>query len=228
MSATTVSPQRRRRILHAHQLRQTGATTRSIAQVLNVAPSTIHDDLRLLEQHWQEIAQQAAADALLTALGALQISLNSFFHSQPNGANPFAANQRELIMVCRELRQTVNQIHKLQPEDPTQDSSPEPPDYPDDQLADAERHRTPSDTVGQNRTQPNTTEQDRTQSNVAAPPSPDSEPPLSPELFAEALEFIAKHQRLEGDPPPSPPNRAARRAQQRRQRKKSPQPATSR
>ena len=224
MSAATVSPQRRRRILHAHQLRQTGATTRSIAQVLNVAPSTIHDDLRLLEQHWQEIAQQAAADALLTALGALQISLNSFFHSQPSGANPFAANQRELIMVCRELRQTVNQIHKLQPEDPPE----EPPDYPDDQLADAERHQTPSDTVGQNRTQPNTTEQDRTGSRPAAPPSPDSEPPLSPELFAEALEFIAKHQRLEGDPPPSPPNRAARRAQQRRQRKKSPQPATSR
>ena len=223
MSATTASPQRRRRILHAHQLRQTGATTRSIAQVLNVAPSTIHDDLRLLEQHWQEIAQQAAADALLTALGALQISLNSFFHSQPNGANPFTANQRELIMVCRELRQTVNQIHKLQPEDPPE----EPPDYPDDQLADAERHRTPSDTVGQNRTQPNTTEQDRTGSRPTAPPSPDSEPPLSPELFAEALEFIAKHHRLEGDPP-SPPNRAARRAQQRRQRKKSPQPATSR
>ena len=223
MSATQVSPQRRRRILHAHQLRQTGATTRSIAQVLNVAPSTIHDDLRLLEQHWQEIAQQAAADALLTALGALQLSLNSFFHSQPNGANPFAANQRELIMVCRELRQTVNQIHKLQPEDPPE----EPPDYPDDQLADAERHRTPSDTVGQNRTQPNTTEQNRTGSNPTAPPSPDSEPPLSPELFAEALEFIAKHQRLEGDPP-SPPNRAARRAQQRRQRKKSPQPVTSR
>ena len=224
MSATTVSPQRRRRILHAHQLRQTGATTRSIAQVLQVAPSTIHDDLRLLEQHWQDIAQQAAADALLTALGALQISLNSFFHPQPNGANPFAANQRELIMVCRELRQTVNQIHKLQPEDPPE----EPPDYPDDQLADAERHRTPSDTVGQNRTQPNTTEQDRTESHPTAPPSPDSEPPLSPELFAEALEFLAKHQRLEGDPPPSPPNRAARRAQQRRQRKKSPQPATSR
>ena len=222
MSTTTVSPQRRRRILHAHQLRQTGATTRSIAQVLNVAPSTIHDDLRLLEQHWQEIAQQAAADALLTALGALQISLNSFFHSQPNGANPFAANQRELIMVCRELRQTVNQIHKLQPEDPPE----EPPDYPDDQLADAERHRTPSDTVGQNRTQPNTTEQDRTPPTLAEPPSPDSEPPLSPELFAEALEFIAKHHRLEGDPPP-PPNRAARRAQQRRQRKKSPQPAAS-
>ena len=224
MSATQVSPQRRRRILHAHQLRQTGATTRSIAQVLNVAPSTIHDDLRLLEQHWQDIAQQAAADALLTALGALQISLNSFFHPQPNRANPFTANQRELILVCRELRQTVNQIHKLQPED----SPEEPPDYPDDQLADAEPHRTPSDTVGQNRTQPNTTEQDRTQSNVAEPPSPDSEPPLSPELFAEALEFIAKHHRLESDPPPSPPNRAARRAQQRRQRKKSPQPATSR
>ena len=221
MSATQVSPQRRRRILHAHQLRQTGATTRSIAQVLQVAPSTIHDDLRLLEQHWQEIAQQAAADALLTALGALQLSLNSFFHSQPNGANPFAANQRELIMVCRELRQTVNQIHKLQPEDPPE----EPPDYPDDQLADAEHHRTPSDTVGQNRTQPNTTEQDRTPPTLAAPSSPDSEPPLSPELFAEALEFIAKHQRLEGDPTPSPPNRAARRAQQRRQRKKSPQPA---
>ena len=225
MSATQVSPQRRRRILHAHQLRQTGATTRSIAQVLNVAPSTIHDDLRLLEQHWQEIAQQAAADALLTALGALQLSLNSFFHSQPNGANPFAANQRELIMVCRELRQTVNQIHKLQPEDPTQDSPQDPPDYPDDQLADAEHHRTPSDTVGQNRTQPNTTEQDRTQSNPAAPPSPDSDQLFSPELYAEALEFLAKHQRLEGDPAPSPPNRAARRAQQRRQRKKSPQPA---
>ncbi len=224
MSAAQVSPQRRRRILHAHQLRQTGATTRSIAQVLQVAPSTIHDDLRLLEQHWQEIAQQAAADALLTALGALQLSLNSFFHSQPNGANPFAANQRELIMVCRELRQTVNQIHQLQPEDPPE----EPPDYPDDQLADAERHRTQPNTVGQNRTQPNTTEQDRTQSNVAEPPSPDSEPLLSPELFAEALEFIAKHHRLEGDPAPPPPNRAARRAQQRRQRKKSPQPATSR
>ena len=139
MSAATISPKQRQRILHAHYLRQTGAGPKNIAVNLQVAPATIHEDLHLLEQHRHDIARQAA-----------------------------------------------NQLYKHSLAD-----------YPDDQLAALEPHRTRSNRIEQDRTGSNrieqdrtgsnTIEQDRTQSITPNPPRPDRDHiPTPPEAIAAA------------------------------------------
>ena len=222
MSATTISPQQRQRILHAHYLRQAGATTQNIAANLDATPAAIQADLRLLEQHWHDITRQAANDALLSSLAALQFALAATLQPQPDGSYRYASQLNDLLPLCRELRQTANQIHKHSLFD--NPNRPEPTlDYPDDQLAAPEPDRTTSNTIEQDRTQPNKIEQDRTQSNTPNPPRPDrtSAPnpkntpetensQISPELYAEAVKFLEENADfLAGPPPPMPPEAIA-------------------
>ena len=227
-----ISPQQRQRILSAHYLRQAGATTQNIAANLEIAPSTVQADLRLLEQHWHDITRQAANDALLSSLAALQFALAATLQPQPDGSYRYASQLNDLLPLCRELRQTANQIHKHSLFD--NPNRPEPTlDYPDDQLAAPEPDRTTSNTIEQDRTQSNTIEQDRTQSNTAEqdrttpntpePPRPDKNPTpttqntpesenfqIPPELYAEALEFLKENADfLAGPPPPMPPEAIA-------------------
>ena len=219
MSADTISPQQRQRILHAHYLRQAGATTQNIAANLETTPSAVQDDLRLLEQHWHDITRQAANDALLSSLAALQFALAATLQPQPDGSYRYASQLNELLPLCRELRQTANQIHKHSLSD-----NPEPTlDYPDDQLTAPEPDRTQSNTIEQDRTQSNTAEQDRTTPNTPNPPRPDRNPALnpkntpetensqiSPELYAEAVKFLEENADfLAGPPPPMPPEAIA-------------------
>ena len=232
MSAATISPQQRQRILHAHYLRQAGATTQNIAANLEADPAAIQADLRLLEQHWHDITRQAANDALLSSLAALQFALAATLQTQPDGSYRYASQLNDLLPLCRELRQTANQIHKHSLFD--NPNRPEPAlDYPDDQLAAPEPDRTQSNTIEQDRTQSNTIEQDRTQSNTAeqdrttsntpTPPRPDRNPApnpkntpetensqISPELYAEAVKFLEENADfLAGPPPPMPPEAIA-------------------
>ena len=232
MSAATISPQQRQRILSAHYLRQAGATTQNIAANLEADPADIQADLRLLEQHWHDITRQAANDALLSSLAALQFALAATLQPQPDGSYRYASQLNELLPLCRELRQTANQIHKHSLLD--NPNRPEPTlDYPDDQLTAPEPDRTQSNTIEQDRTQPNTVEQDRTQSNTAEqdrttpntpnPPRPDRNPApnpkntpetensqISPELYAEAVKFLEENADfLAGPPPPMPPEAIA-------------------
>ena len=219
MSATTISPQQRQRILHAHYLRQAGATTQNIAANLEADPTDIQADLRLLEQHWHDFTRQAANDALLSSLAALQFALAATLQPQPDGSYRYASQLNELLPLCRELRQTANQIHKHSLSD-----NPEPTlDYPDDQLAAPEPDRTQSNTIEQDRTQSNTAEQDRTTPNTPNPPRPDRNPApnpkntpetensqISPELYAEAVKFLEENADfLAGPPPPMPPEAIA-------------------
>ncbi len=229
MSAATISPQQRQRILSAHYLRQAGATTQNIAANLDADPAAIQADLRLLEQHWHDITRQAANDALLSSLAALQFALAATLQPQPDGSYRYASQLNDLLPLCRELRQTANQIHKHSLSD-----RPEPTlNYPDDQLTAPEPDRTQSNTIEQDRTQSNTIEQDRTQSNTAEqdrttpntpnPPRPDRNPApnpkntpetensqISPELYAEAVKFLEENADfLAGPPPPMPPEAIA-------------------
>ena len=222
MSAAAISPQQRQRILSAHYLRQAGATTQNIAANLEIAPSTVQADLRLLEQHWHDITRQAANDALLSSLAALQFALAATLQPQPDGSYRYASQLNDLLPLCRELRQTANQIHKhsllANP------NRPEPTtDYPDDQLTAPEPDRTQSNTIEQDRTQSNTAEQDRTTPNTPTPPLPDRNPAptpkntpetensqISPELYAEAVKFLEENAEfLAGPPPPMPPEAIA-------------------
>ena len=163
MGADTISPQQRQRILSAHYLRQTGATTQNIAANLEATPTAIQADLRLLEQHWHDITRQAANDALLSSLAALQFALAATLQPQPDGSYRYASQLNELLPLCRELRQTANQIHKHSLFD--NPNRPEPTlDYPDDQLAAPEPDRTQSNTIDQDRSGSNTIEHNRSQS----------------------------------------------------------------
>ena len=236
MSAATISPQQRQRILHAHYLHQAGAGPKNIAANLQSDPATIQEDLQLLEQHWHDIARQAANDALLSSLAALQTALTNFLQPHPDGRYRYAPKLEELLPLCRELRQTAHQLHKHsqidRPESPT--------DHPDDQLAAPEPDRSKSITVDHsrsqsikidhsrsqsiridhNRSQSITVEQNRTTSDTPKPPRPDRNPAptppkntpetensqISPELRAEALEFLEENAHLLADPlPPIPP-----------------------
>ena len=209
MSATTISPQQRQRILHAHYLRQAGATTQNIAANLEADPAAIQADLRLLEQHWHDITRQAANDALLTSLAALQFALAATLQPQPDGSYRYASQLNDLLPLCRELRQTANQIHKHSLSD-----HPEPTlDYPDDQLTAPEPDRTQSNTAEQDRTRPNTPEPPRPDRNPAPTPknTPETEnSQISPELYAEAVKFLEENADfLAGPPPPMPPEAIA-------------------
>ena len=222
MSAT-ISPHQRQRILHAHYLRQAGATTQNIAANLEADPAAIQADLRLLEQHWHDITRQAANDALLSSLAALQFALAATLQPQPDGSYRYASQLNDLLPLCRELRQTANQIHKHSLS--TNPNRPEPTTaYPDDQLAAPEPDRTQSNTIEQDRTQSITVEQNRTTSNTPNPPRPDRNPAptppkntpetensqISPELYAEAVKFLEENADfLAGPPPPMPPEAVA-------------------
>ena len=219
MSAATISPQQRQRILSAHYLRQAGATTQNIAANLEADPAAIQADLRLLEQHWHDITRQAANDALLSSLAALQFALAATLQPQPDGSYRYASQLNDLLPLCRELRQTANQIHKHS----LSDNPEQTLDYPDDQLTAPEPDRTQSNNIEQDRTQPNTAEQDRTTPNTPNPPRPDRNPAptpqntpetensqISPELYAEAVKFLEENADfLAGPPPPMPPEAIA-------------------
>ena len=208
MSSQLISPRRRRRILNAHQLRENGATIRQIAKHLGVSPSTIHLDLRLLEEQWYAIEKQAADDSLLTALAALRNLLATSGSSRPG--QPF--NHRDFVLICRELRQTAAQITKRG----TLSRPSQLAEYDDDQLANpdplAEQEQIPSNTIepdrsksitidqdrsqsitiDQDRSQSITIDQDRTTSNAPQPPRPDKEPPQIPEM-SEISDYLAEH-----------------------------------
>ena len=160
------SPRQRRRILRAHQLRQRGASIRHIAQQLNASPSTIHSDLRTLEQHWQPILQHAARDALIAQIADLQDDIALYRSAAPTDLDQQRLQRRELAALRRELRLTAAALNRCEP---TPDD--EPADYPDDELADK--------LVEHDRTQPNTIERHRTESNGIEhpqPPRPDRNP----------------------------------------------------
>lgn len=146
-----LSPGQRRRILRAHQLRQRGATIRAIAQQLNAAPSTIHSDLRTLEQHWQSILQHTTRDALTAQLADLQRDIAIYRSAAPKDLQQRQAQRSELAALRRELRLTAAALARCEA---TPDEAPD--NYPDHELADAlaEPDRTQPNNIERNRTPP--------------------------------------------------------------------------
>ena len=77
------SPQRRRRILHAHELRQAGQSLRQIADTLGVSHATIHADLKLFETDWSDIAEQTADDFLFEHVTLLRRRVHRLLQEDP-------------------------------------------------------------------------------------------------------------------------------------------------
>ena len=88
-----LSPQRRRRALRAHELRQHCFTIREIAAELHVSPTTIHDDLRAVETHQADFARATAQDALLQHLALLRRRIHELTTDPLKPLEPFAAQQ---------------------------------------------------------------------------------------------------------------------------------------
>ena len=86
-----LSPQRRRRALRAHELRQHHFTIREIAAELHVSPTTVHDDLRAIETHQAEFARATAQDALLQHLALLRHRIHELITNPLKPLEPFAA-----------------------------------------------------------------------------------------------------------------------------------------
>ena len=78
-----LSPQRRRRALHAHQLRQQGLPLRQIAQQLSVSRTAVHNDLRAFETHRPQLIQTLADDKLLDHAQRLEQRLDQLLSEHP-------------------------------------------------------------------------------------------------------------------------------------------------
>ncbi len=90
-----LSPQRRRRALRAHELRQHHFTIREIAAELHVSPATVHDDLRAIETHQAEFARATAQDALLQHLALLRHRIHELITNPLKPLEPFAAQNSD-------------------------------------------------------------------------------------------------------------------------------------
>ena len=158
-----ISPRRRRRILEAQRMRQSGLSLRDIADSLGVSPATVHADLKLLETHWSDVTAQAADDLLLEHLAQLRERIGQLLRHDPEeifsrfivsaGGGYYRtwtsklsaadlvrlhqARAAELTTLFRETRRTIQDIHRRARERraETAETSAETT-YPDDELTD--------------------------------------------------------------------------------------------
>ena len=145
-----ISPQRRRRTLREHQLRQNGHTLEQIADKVNVSIATVHADLRLLETNWSDFAQATRNDLLLQQIIRVNRRIGQLINGGvaglklcatiDEGLRARALYSQELNAACRELRLL---LRELPAEVPISGEiiELEPAEYPDHELADPERPR---------------------------------------------------------------------------------------
>ncbi len=169
-----ITPQRRRRALECQKLRQQGYVIRDIATLLDVSPATVHADLKLLETNWSDVTGQAADDMLLEHLDQLRTRLTALLENDPldifhrfiisagNGSlrtwvdqlsasdlvRIHQARASEITSLFREIRRTINDIHRRGLErqaglagatfdgEPDELADAEPRDVPDHDLTD--------------------------------------------------------------------------------------------
>ncbi len=194
------SPQRRRRILHAHELRQAGQSLRQIATALGVSHATIHADLKLLETDWSGIAEQTADDFLFEHVTLLRRHVHRLLQEDPNKpleafsfltdggkvtpllphtapaqiARLHEVHHRAIATALREYRLILRELRPAAKARALADAEAEAFDYPDDQLLDAPRPKALPDPA---KTQPKLNEPDHLR--PAGPPT--FEPAQTPE-----------------------------------------------
>ncbi len=159
------SPQRRRRILHAHELRQAGQSLRQIATALGVSHATIHADLKLLETDWSGIAEQTADDFLFEHVTLLRRHVHRLLQEDPTKpleafsfltdggkvtpllphtapaqiARLHEVHHRAIATALREYRLILRELRPAAKARALADAEAEAFDFPDDQLLDAPR-----------------------------------------------------------------------------------------
>ena len=159
------SPQRRRRILHAHELRQAGQSLRQIATALNVSHATIHADLKLFETDCSGIAEQTADDFLFEHVTLLRRHVHRLLQEDPTKpleafsfltdggkvtpllphtapaqiARLHEVHHRAIATALREYRLILRELRPAAKARALADADAEAFDFPDDQLLDAPR-----------------------------------------------------------------------------------------
>ena len=223
------SPQRRRRILHAHELRQAGQSLRQIATTLGVSHATIHADLKLFETDWSDIAEQTADDFLFEHVTLLRRRVHRLLQEDPTKpleafsfvtdggrVTPLAERtapaqiarlhevyHRAIATALREYRLVLRELRPAAKARALADAEAESFDYPDDQLVDAPRPKALPDPA---KTQPKLNEP-----NQLRPPGPPTfDPSPTPEQRErQTLSMMADYQRSKTKPTnpdqPQPP-----------------------
>ena len=214
------SPQRRRRILHAHELRQAGQSLRQIATTLGVSHATIHADLKLLETDWSDIAEQTADDFLFEHVTLLRRRVHRLLQEDPtkplegfsfltNGGRvtPLLPNtapaqiarlhevhHRAIATALREYRLILRELRPAAKARALADAEAEAFDCPDDQLTDAPRPKALPDPA---KTQPKLNEP-----NHLRPTGPPAfEPSPTPEQRErQTLSMMADYKRSKTNP----------------------------
>ncbi len=214
------SPQRRRRILHAHELRQAGKSLRQIAETLGVSHATIHADLKLFETDWSEIAEQTADDFLFEHVTLLRRRLHRLLQEDPTKpleafsfvtdggrvtplvertapaqiARLHEVHHRAIATALREYRLILRELRPAARARALADAEAEAFDYPDDQLTDAPRPKALPDPA---KTQPKLNEPN--QLRPTGPPA--FEPSPTPEQRErQTLSMMADYKRSKTNP----------------------------
>ena len=186
-----LTPQRRTRIIHAQLLHHQGHSLRQIAEHFNVSHSTVHDDLRLFDTQYPEIAQSLAHAMAVNHA----ISINTFLEQliEQGPLSPFAdiygqnaAGEQvpvaqtinlgnvpglhkqyiaAAVALFRERRLAFRDLQHVaaQPAQPSQPPAEQPTDTTADTLPDPPELPASPDYAGQNLTPPTTSDH---------PPSP--------------------------------------------------------
>ena len=126
-----ISPRQRRRSTRAHYLRQQGHSLQHIADTSKTSVATVRADLKLAETHWSSIAAATADDLLLRSLHLLQLRLTAAIKLDrvANNADRLTpadylrardAQQTQLNGLAREIRRTVQDVHRRADQRPDQ------------------------------------------------------------------------------------------------------------
>ena len=223
------SPQRRRRILHAHELRQAGKSLRQIAETLGVSHATIHADLKLFETDWSDIAEQTADDFLFEHVTLLRRRVHRLLQEDPTKpleafsfvtdggrvtplvertapaqiARLHEVHHRAIATALREYRLILRELRPAAKARALADAEADAFDFPDDQLVDAPRPKALPDPA---KTQPKLNEPNHLR--PAGPP--DFDPSPTPEQRErQTLSMMDDYKRSKTNPTnpdqPQPP-----------------------
>ncbi len=126
-----ISPRQRRRSVRAHYLRQRGQSLKQIAETSKTSVATVRADLKLAETHWSSIASATADDLLLESLFLLKtrLSIAIAHDSVADNAKRLTpveylrardAQETQLNSLAREIRRTVQDVHRRADQRPDQ------------------------------------------------------------------------------------------------------------
>ena len=195
-----VPPKQRRRCLRVHYLRQRGTSLKQIAEQLDLSVATVRADLKLVENHWSSIAAAAADDLLLESLQLLQFRLRLALNDDllakiavnltpVEMLRAHEAHQQRLDNLAREIRRTVEQVHRRAEQRTDQTVLAE------DDLQELEKTTPKSSQIAPSDPTISSPEREIVESQAAQEktteePIPDPDPPELEALIAEAVEHF--------------------------------------